>query len=94
VKRLQDGMIVVELCQRGIQRNQECIIDSRMADVVANCSDYECEGIDWCEKRRDGWRRRRVGAMCAMRVMRDGGYFEEKVENTLKDVDDMSEVVV
>jgi hypothetical protein len=65
-----------------------------MADIVANCSDYECEGIDWCEKRRDRWRRRRIGAMCAMRVMRYCAYFVEEVKNALKDVDDVSEVVV
>lgn len=54
MKRLQNGVVVVELRQRGIQFDEEKVVNARVSDVMANCGDEQGEGIKGREERSNG----------------------------------------
>ena len=45
VKRLQDGVVVVELSKRRAQSHQECVINARVADVVPDGGNKQDKGF-------------------------------------------------
>jgi len=57
VERFENGSVVVQLGEWRIQRNQEAVIDPRVADIVANGSDEEGQSL----KRADELRHWRFG---------------------------------
>ncbi len=93
MERLEDGPVVVQLRERGVERDQKRIVDAGVADVVADGGYEKGEGVERLDEGGDvrsgsGWRRGGLG------VWGDGADLEEKVEEGLDDVDDVAEVVV
>jgi hypothetical protein len=93
MKGFENGTVVKELGERGVERNEKGIINSRVADVVAdggNKKRQSVKGLQYgCEYALLGGAVRLV-----LWVGRDGSELDQEVKHGLQDVNDMAKVVV
>ena len=92
---LKNGIVIVELSQGCFECDKESIVDARMTYVVPYGGDQQNKSVEGFQKFRD-WRNRSL----SLRRQRLGGVrwqrsdLHEKVEDGLKNIYDMTEVVV
>lgn len=49
MERFQDRTVIVELRQGGVEGDEEPIVDTRVAHIVADGSDKESQTIEWVQ---------------------------------------------
>ena len=53
VKGFQNGPVVVQLCEWSIEGHEKSIVDTRMADIMANSGNQKCESIKRADQGSD-----------------------------------------
>ena len=87
----QDGVVIVKLRQRGIELDQEHVVDARMANIVADGRYEKREGIEGSEDGSNG----RLGCRSiGVFVWRQSTDVKQKAKDRLQDIDCMSKIVV
>ncbi len=54
MERFEDGSVVVQLCQWGVQYDQEAVINARVPHVVADGRDQQRQRLEGLQQRRNG----------------------------------------
>lgn len=93
MESFQDGPVIVELSQGSIQGDKEGIVDTRMSNIVTESSHQEGKGVEGAEHSCNGVAWFCVGFTFDL-VWREKSNLKEKVEDGLKYIDDVAEVVV
>lgn len=93
MERLEDGPIVVQLREGSVERHEEGIVDTRVADIVAKRRDQESKCVKGLEHCRHGIIRCSLGVSGDL-IRRKQADLQKKVKDRLKNVDNVSKVVI
>jgi len=93
VKSFEYRSIVVKLSKWRVQSDQERVVDTRVANVVTEGRDEQCQSIERLQNSCD--RVPRAGLWVSSNLIRrEKANTEEEVEYGLENIDHMSEIVV
>jgi hypothetical protein len=93
MKGFENGTVVKELSERGVERYKEGIVNPRVANVVAYGGNKKRQGV---KRLQDGCEHALLGraARVVLWVRRYGPELDQEMKHGLQNVDDMAKVVV
>ena len=93
MKGFENGAIIVKLSQRCVESDEKGVVDTGVANIVTECCNKQGQGVEWLQHGGDCVARVGAGIACDL-VWRQQADLKQEIEDCLKDVDHVSEIVI